>query len=137
MIFHKSHIWNLCGLHEGLWCINTDNLLKPMIFHNCIWNRSDLSEWLLHVFTIFTNISNMIDSWGKLLTSASNLRKHIKIIHKVHKDYKCDCCGKSFCEWFWWVLSDYLLADVNNFPHELHLKSSWIMLCVLSENQLE
>ena len=50
----------------------------------------------MNVFTIFTNISNMIDSRGKLLTSASNLRKHIKIIHKVHEEYKCDSSGKSF-----------------------------------------
>ena len=30
------------------------------------------------------------------MTSASNLRKHIKIIHIVHIDYKCDFCEKSF-----------------------------------------
>ena len=36
------------------------------------------------------------DSCGKYLTSASNLRKHIKFIHKVHKDYTCDSCGKLF-----------------------------------------
>ena len=30
------------------------------------------------------------------LTSASNLRKHIKIIHKVHEEFKCDSSGKSF-----------------------------------------
>ena len=30
------------------------------------------------------------------LTSANNLRKCIKIILKVHKNYKCDSCGKSF-----------------------------------------
>ena len=30
------------------------------------------------------------------LTSASNLRKHIKIINKVHENYKCHSCGKSF-----------------------------------------
>ena len=35
-------------------------------------------------------------SCGKSLTSPCNLRKHIKIIHIVHKDYKCDFCGKSF-----------------------------------------
>ena len=57
------------------------------------------------------------DSCGKSLTSASNLRKHIKIIHIVHKDYKCDFCGKSFTSMN--SVNDF---DINNFPYESHLK---------------
>ena len=30
------------------------------------------------------------------LTSASDLRKHIKIIQKIHKNCRCESCGKSF-----------------------------------------
>ena len=30
------------------------------------------------------------------MTLANNLRKQIKIIHKVHEEYKCDSSGKSF-----------------------------------------
>ena len=44
----------------------------------------------------------------KPFTLAGCLRAHIKNIHKGHKDFKCDS------------VNDF---DINNFPHESHLKN--------------
>ena len=38
------------------------------------------------------------DSCAKSFTQSNNLTRHIKTIHKGHKDYKCDSCGKSFAQ---------------------------------------
>ena len=61
------------------------------------------------------------------MTSASNLRKNIKIIHKIHKDYKCDSCGKSFTSVNFvndLMCSLRLLAYVNNHWHQSALNSA-------------
>ena len=34
----------------------------------------------------------------KSFTQAGSLRRHIKTIHKGHKDFKCDTCRKSFTQ---------------------------------------
>ena len=35
---------------------------------------------------------------NKTFQKQNSLEIHIKIVHKSHKDFKCESCGKSFSE---------------------------------------
>ena len=35
---------------------------------------------------------------GKSFSEAGSLKKHMYTIHELHKDYKCESCGKSFSQ---------------------------------------
>ena len=45
MIFHKTHICSLCGLHELCGCVSSNLLFEKMIYHKIyIWNLCGLHE---------------------------------------------------------------------------------------------
>ena len=44
------------------------------------------------------DIGTVCAACGKTFSKATYLKKHIRIVHEGHKDYKCESCGKSFSE---------------------------------------
>ena len=50
-----------------------------------------------HMAKVHSNGKNIVQCkiCGKLLSHATSLKKHIKIVHEGIKDYKCEVCGKA------------------------------------------
>ena len=75
MIFHMSHIWNICDLCENFNVADTiRRRVKPI---HKDWNICDLCE----NFYV-----------------ADAIRRRVKPIHKDQKDFICSSCGKSFTQ---------------------------------------
>ena len=75
MIFHMSHIWNICDLCENFYVAGTiRRRVKPI---HKDWNICDLCENFY---------------------LADTIRRRVKSIHKNQKDFICSSCGKSFTQ---------------------------------------
>jgi len=75
MIFHMSHIWNICDLCENFYVADTiRRWVKPI---HKDWNICDLCE----KFYV-----------------ADAIRRQVKPIHKDQKGFICSSCGKSFTQ---------------------------------------
>ena len=90
--------WNFCHsvhnlIHESIsWTFCRKLFMNVTKISNMKLVKNHLIKLILK--QILTKYSQRSQIFTLIL--ANNLRKHIIIIHKVHKNYKCDSCGKSF-----------------------------------------
>ena len=98
MIFHMSHIWNICELYEKFYVADTIRRWVPEKPIDKDWSISDLCEIFYVADTIKRQIKPIhkdqkdfiCSSCGKLFTQAGNL---MKTIHEDQRYFKCDSCG--------------------------------------------
>ena len=83
--------------------------------------KQNYNFWLYigiaHIFSApQISASNILATWPMFTISAGSVRGHIKNIHKGHKHFKCDSCGKLLISK---SLTEFIL--VNDFPQKSHL----------------
>ena len=65
----------------------------------CGKSFTNFSNLKIHIKTVHKGIKNhKCDHCGKSFSRSDNLKKHVEFVHEGIKDYKCDHCGKSFTQ---------------------------------------